>query len=887
MAAPGDGNPQAIRPRNTLAAVAIIHTFFGRLGGWVAVRPRATVGLFTLISLLFASGWSQFNLEERPEHLYTPQSSRAFTDKTFVDATFGHGHRRLDVFVTRKSADAAPALTSPTALREVFRLTRALENLTTEYDGDAVGLRDVCLRNRVGSCVVESALAFFDYNETALDAASPSDALSVLNKADCCGVQPLVAPDSVMGSIARGGDGKITRVGAYRVSYVLHNDVSQKHAGAEAQAWRAMAVEEEAWRIVKRFNQQGADVQADCFSMWAFDDASGSSIQRDTSLVFLAYVLLTVFASFVMWSEFSACVLGPVCVITVMLSVAASFGLVMAAGESFSLVVNSVIFVLLGLGVDDAFVIMASLRRQPADMPAPERVSRALSVAGGSIMLTSVTDLVAFLIGSTTVIPALHSFCVFAGVAVLFDFGLQVTIFVAAVVLLSGRNCCCAPRKQRVFVEADTKGATPGREQPPPPQQQQQQQPAVSRGQQLMGQRLPRLLLTRSGKAAVLVATTAALAVCCVSAAKLEMRFHYDWFVPDDTEAKASMRVRDEHFGGMYLPVYLFTKRADYSRERDTFKSLTEAFQNETSVLPNSVDSWYDAFVRHAGPGGVPAQSAAFYSALHAFLHTPAGVRYAANVKFDASNSTVIATRVPALFKAMSGIKEELVAMARTRAVIDGVAAIDGTVYTYPMLFWEGLAVVEAEIIRNVLIAAACVFVVCWLMLASLSGAAIVLCVIAMIDVCLLGSMHIAGDSINMVTAINLLLAIGLCIDYSAHVCHAFLVARGTRDERAAAALEHMGLPVLYGGMSTGFAIISCTGARSYIFQSFGRMFLLIVFWGLYFGLIVLPVLLSLFGPASAAPSPVVQDEEVSSVALARPSAGAPAALDQSNGARV
>eukprot|EP00937_MAST-01D_sp_MAST-1D-sp2_P005755 g5755.t1 len=537
----------------------------------------------------------------------------------------------------------------------------------------------------------------------------------------------------------RTGD-QIDTVGAYRLSYVLRDARAQKYAGSEARDWRAEAVEQAAWDAVVRFAHEPSTlIEAQSFSIWAFDNAAMSARIDDSRLVLLSYLVLTAFASAIMYAEFEACVLGPVCVVTVVVSVVASFGFVIACGQTFNIVVVSVIFVLLGLGVDDAFVIMASLRRQPSALPQAQRISQAVAVAGGSIMLTSFTDLFAFLVGASTVIPAISSFCVFAGVAVLFDFILQVTIFIAAIVLLRGRNCCCAraPVARRVAVaEEEEEGevvvaaaaqARPSRSPSPTP----------SRMQWLVGKQLPRKLLTRRGK---------------------------------------------------------------------TFSA--------------------------------------------------AGARYTQHVKFDASGDVIVATRVPALIKSTSGIQQELDIMARTRAVADdpAYAAFDGTVYMYPFLFWEGLAVVEREIVRNILIAAVCVFVVCWLMLASLPAAAIVLCVIAMIDVCLLGCMHAVGDSINMITAINLLLAIGLCIDYSAHVCHAFLMARGTRDERAAAALEHIGLPVFYGALSTLLAALTTLRARSYIFQSFGRMFILIVVWGLYFGLVVLPVFLSIFGPASAVP---------------------------------
>ena len=42
-------------------------------------------------------------------------------------------------------------------------------------------------------------------------------------------------------------------------------------------------------------------------------------------------------------------------------------------------------------------------------------------------------------------------------------------------------------------------------------------------------------------------------------------------------------------------------------------------------------------------------------------------------------------------------------------------------------------------------------------------------------------------------------LAVGLSVDYSAHVAHAFVVAKGTRQQRADAALAEMGTAVVHG----------------------------------------------------------------------------------------
>ena len=43
----------------------------------------------------------------------------------------------------------------------------------------------------------------------------------------------------------------------------------------------------------------------------------------------------------------------------------------------------------------------------------------------------------------------------------------------------------------------------------------------------------------------------------------------------------------------------------------------------------------------------------------------------------------------------------------------------------------------------------------------------------------IIGFLHFWDITIDIISCINLVLAIGLCVDYSVHIGHAFLVARG------------------------------------------------------------------------------------------------------------
>lgn len=87
-----------------------------------------------------------------------------------------------------------------------------------------------------------------------------------------------------------------------------------------------------------------------------------------------------------------------------------AIGLCSYLGISYGPVHTSLPFLLMGLGVDDMFVMMACWKKVQREHPSPrdpstlpERMGMMLQMAGSSITITSFTDVVAFIIGSITV----------------------------------------------------------------------------------------------------------------------------------------------------------------------------------------------------------------------------------------------------------------------------------------------------------------------------------------------------------------------------------------------------------------------------------------------------------------------------------------------------
>eukprot|EP00977_Amphora_coffeiformis_P018262 scaffold6349_cov167-Amphora_coffeaeformis.AAC.6 len=70
------------------------------------------------------------------------------------------------------------------------------------------------------------------------------------------------------------------------------------------------------------------------------------------------------------------------------------------------------------------------------------------------------------------------------------------------------------------------------------------------------------------------------------------------------------------------------------------------------------------------------------------------------------------------------------------------------------------------------------------------------------------------------------------------------------KNKRSLEALADIGAAVLSGALSTFLAVAVLLGSSSYVFEVLSRQFALTVALGIVHGLVLLPVLLSILGPA-------------------------------------
>ena len=121
--------------------------------------------------------------------------------------------------------------------------------------------------------------------------------------------------------------------------------------------------------------------------------------------------------------------------------------------------------------------------------------------------------------------------------------------------------------------------------------------------------------------------------------------------------------------------------------------------------------------------------------------------------------------------------------------------------------------------------------------------------------------MHFWGIEIDTTSAVLLSVGLGLAVDYSAHIAHAFMATSGkSKDDRIKHAVIEIGPAVFNGGFSTFLAFAILMVSQSFAFTIFFKVFFLVVVFGLYHGLVFLPVLLSFIGPAPISSSHGIGD---------------------------
>ncbi|XP_059977805.1 NPC intracellular cholesterol transporter 1 [Lagenorhynchus albirostris] len=920
---------------------ARLQRLFTRWGLFCVRHPGCIVFFSVAFIAACSSGLVFVQVTTDPVDLWSAPGSQARREKEYFDTHFGPFFRTEQLIIQAPltqphmyhpyPSGADVPFGPPLAidiLHQVLDLQTAIENITASYNNETVTLQDICLAplspyNK--HCTIMSVLNYFQNSHSVLDhkvgdyffvyadyhthflycvrAPASLNDTSLLHD-PCLGTfGGPVFPWLVLGGY---DDENYNNATALVITFPVNNYRNDTEKLQKAQAW-----EREFINFVKNYKNPNLTISFKAER--SIEDEINRESNSDIFTVLISYGIMFLYISIALGhiescSRFlvdSKISLGIAGILIVLSSVACSLGIFSYIGIPFTLIVIEVIpFLVLAVGVDNIFILVQTYQRDERlqGETLDQQVGRVLGEVAPSIFLSSFSETVAFFLGGLSVMPAVHTFSLFAGMAVLIDFLLQITCFVSLLGLDVKRQeknrldilCCVGGAADRAGIQAS--------------------ESCLFR---FFRDAYAPFLLKDWMRPIVVAVFVGVLSFSIAVLNKVEIGLDQSLSMPDDSYVTdyfqslsrylhagppvyfvmegghdyASLKGQNMVCGGLgcnndSLVQQIFTAAQldNYTRIGFAPSSWIDDYfdwvkpQSSCCRVYNSTDRFCNASVVdpacvHCRPltpeGKQRPQGADFMRFLPMFLSDNPNPKcgkgghaaYSAAVNILGNGTGVGATYFMTYHTVLKTSADFIDAMEKARLIASnitrtmGLEGSDHRVFPYSVfyVFYEQYLTMIDDTLFNLGVSLGAIFVVTVVLLGCELWSAVIMCVtIAMILVNMFGVMWLWGISLNAVSLVNLVMSCGISVEFCSHITRAFTVStKGSRVERAEEALSRMGSSVFSGITLTKFGGITVLAfAKSQIFKRFYfRMYFAMVLLGATHGLIFLPVLLSYIGP--------------------------------------
>ncbi|KAG5927835.1 hypothetical protein E4U42_001720 [Claviceps africana] len=897
---------------------------FYRLGHASSRFPGFTIGASLLVVAVLSAGWFRFDLERDPARLWVSPSSAAAQEKAYFDANFGPFYRAEKIFLVN---DTLPSGPGPVLSYETLQWWTSIEKSIASLESDTHGkhLSDLCFKPTGDACVVQSVTGYWFGQGGDIDPKSWKDHLRKCtgSPVDC---RPAFGQPMDPSMILGGYDQDVADAQALTVTWVINNPPEGSDARGAVIDWetklrdRLLQVQDEAGQRGLRLSLNTEISLEQELNKSTNTDAKIVVISYIVMFIYACMALGTpfkhVFRNPALLLVESKVLLGLLGILIVLMSIAASIGFFSWLGLKATLIIVEVIpFIVLAVGVDNVFLIVHELERVNLSCPdqmVEERVARALGRMGPSILFSALTETVAFALGAAVGMPAVRNFAAYAAGAVFVNALLQMTMFVSFLALnqmrVEDRRCELFPwwqiKKARIYNSGNNSYVGSGH---------------VSEIEEesvlqvfIKNTYAPSLLLKRvkTGVVAVFFGVfAAALALLPMMEIGLDQRVA----IPDGSYLIP-------YFNDLYdyletgPPVYFVTRGADMAhREQQQAVcsrfttcqrfSLANTLELErqrpnVSFIASPTASWMDDFFLWLNPvyeqccvedgetcfaGRQPAwnttlhgmpENEEFVHYLHKFLSSPADdacplggmAAYGDAVAINEDEKRIEASHFRTAHTPLRSQADFINAYSAARRIASDISERTGQdVFPYSVFyifFDQYLSIVPLTAgLLSALVGI--VFVVASVLLGSVKTSAVLTVTVVMSVVDIMGAMAVFGVSLNAVSLVNLIICVGISVEFCAHIARAFMFPSRTvmesnntalrgRDARVWTSLVNVGGSVFSGITVTkllGVCVLAFT--RSKIFEIYYfRVWLALVVSAALHALVFLPVALSVAGGA-------------------------------------
>ncbi|XP_040000414.1 patched domain-containing protein 3 [Xiphias gladius] len=529
------------------------------------------------------------------------------------------------------------------------------------------------------------------------------------------------------------------------------------------------------------------------------------------------------------------------------LAVLSGFGALLLLGQPFVMTAASCPFMILGIGLDDMFIMISCWQRTRVLDSVPERLADTYRDAAVSITITTLTDALALFLNYSSPFGSVQTFCLYAGISVCFCYLYNIT-FLGACMALNGQReaenkhwftCAKIPedlpsRNSKAFSICCVGGSYDHITE-------KEETESISHiFEQFYGPFLTHKLI----KAHVFVIYAGYLAVSIYGCWILKEGLDIRNLALDDSYIIDYYNNQRQHFSEYSCNAMVAVKQPLPYWDEEGQRQLHSCISNFESLhYVNSTFAWFLSFQQYANAANLNMSSRdAFQTHLPHFLELTPMFRQDINLTAD---SEIQASRFFIQTLNKTTMKDMMVGLRKTAEE----CPVELLVYHPAFIYFDQYTVIMDNTIQTILVAVVVMLVVSLVLIPSLFCCVWVAFAICSVTVGVTGFMALWGVNLDSISMINLVMCIGFSVDFSAHIACCF-VSSPKRDvnEKAMDALAHLGYPILQGALSTVLGVVVLSVSGSYIFRTFFKVVFLVITFGLLHGLIFIPVFLTLFG---------------------------------------
>merc|ERR1712070_1197072 len=356
-----------------------------------------------------------------------------------------------------------------------------------------------------------------------------------------------------------------------------------------------------------------------------------------------------------------------------------------------------------------------------------------------------------------------------------------------------------------------------------------------------------RQLLKPAVKVVVFVSFAALTCFCAYSVSKLEQKFDFtdvlpsDSYVSDWLDASNDYSTRESPlFAGVY---FRFVDQSDPGIQ-DQMESFVNELTTIKAITSAPSNFWLRDFRQFVGND----TDATFYEQLDEFLDNEVyKTLYEDDIVRDKNGKITVSRCFINLDNVALEDQRSVAAAQPANKDRDDNWAFFTFVEDYNI--WQFYANAVDEIILTALIGVVAVSMVALVLVPHWTAALFVLPLLCILYIDLLGFMQWFDINVDVVVYVSLVMSIGLLVDFVMHTLLRYYESPGNREEKVLDMLSTMCASILTGAVSTFLGTAALAFSSSKLFFTIFVAFVGMVILGSAHGLILLPVLLSMFGP--------------------------------------